>query len=42
MVRNYTSFNSPAMTVQPTDPKVVMRISQDEINFNNRLMQNQQ
>jgi hypothetical protein len=42
MVRNYTSFNSPAMTVQPTDPKVVMRISQDEINFNNRLTQNQQ
>ena len=42
MVRNYTSFNAPAMTVQPTDPKVVMRISQDEINFNNRLTQNQQ
>ena len=30
------------MTVQATDPKVVLRISQDEINFNNNLRQNEQ
>lgn len=42
MVRNYASYNSGAMTVNPTDPKVVMRISQDEINFNNNLRQNEQ
>jgi hypothetical protein len=29
MVRNYASFNSPALTVNANDPKVVMRIPQD-------------
>jgi hypothetical protein len=42
MVRNYTSFGSGAITIQATDPKVVMRISQDEINFNPNLVQNEQ
>jgi starch-binding outer membrane protein, SusD/RagB family len=42
MVRNYSSFESGPITVQPTDPKVVLRISQDEINFNNNLVQNEQ
>jgi hypothetical protein len=42
MVRSYSSFNAQPMTVQATDPKVVLRISQDEINFNNNLRQNEQ
>lgn len=42
MVRNYASFGSGPMTIQATDPKVVLRISQDEINFNPNLVQNDQ
>jgi hypothetical protein len=42
MVRNYNSFGSGPITVQATDPKVVLRISQDEINFNPNLKQNEQ
>ena len=42
MVRNYASFGSAPITVQATDPKVVLRISQDEINFNPNLVQNDQ
>lgn len=42
MVRNYNSFESAALTVAATDAKVVMRISQDEINYNPNLVQNEQ
>lgn len=42
MVRNYSSFGSGPITVNPTDPKVVLRISQDEITFNANLVQNNQ
>lgn len=42
MIRNYNSFNSPALTINPTDPKVVMRISQDVITENKNIVQNQQ
>ena len=42
MVRNYTSFGSGPITVQASDPKVVLRIPQDEINFNPNLKQNEQ
>lgn len=42
MVRNYSSFGSGPLTVAPTDAKVVMRISQDEITFNANLKQNDQ
>ena len=42
MVRNYNSFASNAITVPATDGKVVLRIPQDEINYNGNLIQNQQ
>lgn len=42
MVRNYSSVGSGPITVNPTDAKVVMRISQDEITFNPNLVQNSQ
>ncbi|HEY0678287.1 MAG TPA: RagB/SusD family nutrient uptake outer membrane protein [Chitinophagaceae bacterium] len=42
MVRNYSSFNSTPITIPATDPKVVLRIPQDEINFNPNLVQNDQ
>jgi len=40
MVRNYGSFNSPAITVNPTDPKVVLRISDDILFENGNIIQN--
>ena len=42
MVRNYSSFNSPPMTIAATDPKVVMRISQDVLTENPNINQNTQ
>lgn len=42
MIRNYSSFGSGPITVNPTDAKVVLRISQDEITFNPNLLQNVQ
>jgi len=42
MIRDYSSFNSPSLTVPATDPKVVLRIPQDAVNENSNLIQNQQ
>lgn len=42
MVRNYSSFGSGPMTVSPTDAKVVLRLPQEEINYNSNLKQNEQ
>uniref|UniRef100_UPI00260114CA RagB/SusD family nutrient uptake outer membrane protein n=1 Tax=Pedobacter sp. UBA5917 TaxID=1947061 RepID=UPI00260114CA len=42
MVRNYSSFNSPPITVNATDAKVVMRISQLVLTENPNIIQNQQ
>jgi starch-binding outer membrane protein, SusD/RagB family len=42
MVRNYSSFNSSAMTVNATDEKVVLRISDDILNENGNITQNDQ
>jgi hypothetical protein len=42
MVRNYSSFNSPALTVNPTDGKVIMRISDDVLTENPNIKQNPQ
>jgi len=42
MVRNYSSTGSGPMTINATDAKVVMRISQDEITLNPNLVQNDQ
>lgn len=42
MVRNYTSFNSPALTVNPTDLNVVMRIPIDVMIENSNMQQNEQ
>jgi len=42
MVRNYSSFGFNPITVNATDAKVVLRISQDEITFNPNLVQNDQ
>jgi hypothetical protein len=42
MVRNYSSFNSAPLTINPTDPKVVMRISQLVLTENPNIIQNQQ
>lgn len=42
MVRSYPSFNSNPITIAATDPKVVMRISQDVMIENNKLTQNDQ
>ncbi len=40
MVRNYTSGSSGAMTVQPTDKKIILQIPEEEIIENNNLKQN--
>ncbi|ERJ58846.1 RagB/SusD family nutrient uptake outer membrane protein [Sphingobacterium paucimobilis] len=40
MVRNYTSGSSGAMTVQPTDRKVILQIPEEEIIENNNLKPN--
>lgn len=42
MVRNYASFNSPALTISATDAKVVLRISQDVLTENPNIIQNAQ
>jgi hypothetical protein len=42
MVRSYNSFNSAPITINPTDPKVVMRISQDVLAENPNVVQNNQ
>jgi hypothetical protein len=42
MIRNYASFNSAPITVNATDPKVVMRISQDVLTENPNIVQNAQ
>lgn len=42
MVRSYSSYNSGPLTVAATDPKVVLRIPQDEITQNSNLTQNEQ
>lgn len=42
MIRNYNSFNSPAITISATDPKVVMRISQLVLTENPNIIQNAQ
>ena len=42
MVRSYSSFNSAPLTIAATDPKVVMRISQDVLAENPNIVQNQQ
>lgn len=42
MVRTYSSFNSPPITVNATDAKVVMRISQLVLTENPNIIQNQQ
>jgi hypothetical protein len=42
MVRSYPSFNSNPITIAATDPRVVMRISQDVMIENNKLTQNDQ
>jgi starch-binding outer membrane protein, SusD/RagB family len=42
MVRSYASFNSAPLTVNATDPKVVLRISQDVLAENHNVQQNVQ
>jgi hypothetical protein len=42
MVRGYSSFNSVPITINPTDPKVVLRISQDVLAENPNMVQNNQ
>lgn len=42
MIRNYTSNSSGPVTIQATDPKVVLRIPADEITGNPNLKQNEQ
>lgn len=42
MVRPYSSFNSAALTIAPTDPKVVLRISDDILFENGNVTQNDQ
>jgi hypothetical protein len=42
MVRAYASFNSPALTIDATDPRVVLRISQDILTENGNIKQNDQ
>ena len=42
MVRNYNSFGSNAISINATDARVVLRIPQDEINYNSNLSQNEQ
>jgi hypothetical protein len=42
MVRSYSSFNSAPITVNPTDGKVVLQISQDILTENGNIVQNGQ
>lgn len=42
MVRNYSSFNSAPLTINATDPKVVLRISQDVLIENPNIKPNEQ
>ena len=42
MVRNYSSFGSQPLTISATDPKVVLRISQDVLAENSNMKQNDQ
>ncbi|MGN6510890.1 MAG: RagB/SusD family nutrient uptake outer membrane protein, partial [Chitinophaga sp.] len=42
VVRNYDSFNFAAITVNATDARVVMRISQDVLIENPNISQNKQ
>ncbi|WP_346319342.1 RagB/SusD family nutrient uptake outer membrane protein [Chitinophaga sp. YIM B06452] len=42
MVRNYSSFNSAPLTINPDDPRVVMRISLDVLVENPNVKQNVQ
>lgn len=42
MVRDYASFNSAPLTIEATDPRVVLRISQDVIIENPKVDQNEQ
>jgi starch-binding outer membrane protein, SusD/RagB family len=42
MVRNYSSFNSAPITVEPTDAKVVLRIATDVMTENPNMKQNEQ
>jgi hypothetical protein len=42
MVRSYSSFNSAPLTINPTDPKVVLRISDDILIENGNITQNNQ
>lgn len=42
MVRSYSSFNSAPLTVNPTDAKVVLRISDDILIENGNITQNNQ
>lgn len=42
MVRNYNSNSSSAITIEPTDPRVVLRIPFEEISTNSSLVQNEQ
>lgn len=42
MVRNYNSFGSNALTIPATDARVVLRLPQEEINYNANLKQNEQ
>ena len=42
MVRSYASFNSPALTVNATDAKVVLRIPDDVLTENSNVKQNDQ
>lgn len=42
MVRNYASFNSAAVTINPTDASVVLRIADDILAENGNIQQNQQ
>ena len=42
MVRNYNSFNSPALTINANDPRVVLRISLDVLAENPNVKPNEQ
>jgi len=42
MVRNYVSTDSQVTTVEPTSPKILLRIPVNEINLNPNLKQNEQ
>lgn len=42
MVRSYASFNSPPLTINPTDGKVALRIADDILAENGNVKQNEQ